>query len=320
MKLATLDDGEEGALAILLPSGEYLDLKRAGELTPHLPKSLKAYLAMASAGRDRLQSLEAEIAQSSAMRSRFTEMGCIVGANHPLLAPTPSPSLIMAAGLAYRSHLKEMAGTPEPPHPTGFLKAPSSVSASGDAVTIPAGVEMLDYEGELAVVFGRHCHRTSAESALDHVAGYTLANDLSARDWVKAVWEAKEPWHARLTWEVNIMGKQFPGFTALGPVMITTDECPDPSALTFTTRVNNVELQSASVSDLIFTIPEMIAHFSQWFCFSPGDVLLTGTPAGVGISRSPPIFLGVGDEVEVSSHQIGSLRTHFSAEGRERAK
>lgn len=105
------------------------------------------------------------------------------------------------------------------------------------------------------------------------------------------------------------MGKQFPGFTALGPVIATADEIPDPAEITLTTRVNGEVMQHAPVSDLIFSIPEMIAHFARWYVFSPGDVLLTGTPAGVGVGRQPQKFLRRGDVVEVDAPQIGRLTT-----------
>ena len=175
---------------------------------------------------------------------------------------------MLAAGLAYKSHLAEMAGTPTPSHPTAFLKAPSSLSAPDAQLSLPPQADSaVDYEGELACVFGRTCHNVSAENALSYLAGYTGANDLSARDWVGLVWAATAPWEARATWEVNIMGKQLPGFTALGPVLTTVDEIADPSTLHLTTRLNGNVMQSASVSDLIFPIAETISYFSRWYTF-----------------------------------------------------
>ncbi len=242
------------------------------------------------------------------------EQGEVLAAGTRLLAPVPNPGLILAVGLNYHSHLKEMAGTPQPAHPSAFLKSPASVSHPNARLHLPAQApHQVDYEGELAVIFGRACYQVSAGDALDYVAGYTVANDLSARDWVKPVWEARQPWEARLTWEVNIMGKQLPGFTALGPDLLTVEEVPDASAMRLTTILNGNVMQDALVSDMIFPIGEQIAHFSRWYAFQPGDVLLTGTPAGVGVGRKPPVFLREGDSIEIRIEPIGTLTTHCIA-------
>ena len=211
-----------------------------------------------------------------------------------------------------------MADTPIPAHPTAFMKSPTSIAGPGADIRVPTGAQNhVDYEGELAVVFGRECHRVAAEDALQYVAGYTLANDVSARDWVGEVWQAKAPWDARRTWEVNIMGKQFPGFTSLGPVLLTRDEVPDVTQLRLTTRLNGAVMQSAMIADMIFDLPTAIAWFSQWYRFSVGDVLLTGTPAGVGVGRKPPVFMHPGDRVEVEIEEIGILSNSIvSAEER----
>ena len=313
MKLLTLDDGALGAPAVMLSSGDILNLREAALITPGgdaLPQSLVDLFRDREAG---LRTVRDTIAAADALggegRAALFATGALAPPTAALMPVVPRPSLILAAGLAYRSHLAEMANTPTPKQPTGFLKAPSSLSASGASVIIPKGVEKLDFEGELAVIFARQCHRVSVEEAFDYVAGYAPANDLSARDWVQAVWDSTQPWEARVTWEVNIMGKQFPGFTGLGPVMATTEAIPDPSSVVLTTRVNGQVMQEAPVSDLIFSIPEMIAYFSHWYAFSPGDVLLTGTPAGVGVGRKPPVFLKPGDMVEVEASSIGVLTT-----------
>jgi acylpyruvate hydrolase len=193
------------------------------------------------------------------------------------------------------------------------MKTPTSIAGPDKPLRLPPQADtQVDYEGELACVFGRRCHAVGESEAMSYLAGYTVANDFSARDWVRPVWAATQPWEARLTWEVNIMGKQFEGFTALGPVMTTTDEIGNPAGLVLTTRLNGTTMQSAPVSDLIFPIAAMIAHFSRWYTFLPGDVLLTGTPAGVGVSRTPPVFVTSGDIVEVAIDRIGTLRTEVA--------
>ena len=220
--------------------------------------------------------------------------------------------MLLASGLAYKSHLAEMSNTPRPTHPVGFLKATSSISTTGAHVRIPPQApNHVDYEGELACVIGRSCHNVTAEEAVGYVAGYTIANDLSARDWVQDVMAATDPWSARSTWEVNLMGKQFPGFTALGPGLTTADEMGPLDHLTLRTFLNGEIMQEAEIGDLIFSIGEIVAYFSRWYQFSPGDVILTGTPAGVGVGRKPPIFMKPGDQVEVTIDRIGSLVTYF---------
>ncbi len=315
MRLATLDDARGGSAAVRLVDGEFVHLGRAarpGTLEAWMPPTVRGILEGGSAALAVVGGVAERLeAMGESERLELRRRGVLRPADVALLAPVPEPRLIVAAGLAYRSHLAEMAGTPAPPHPTGFMKSPTSISAPGATLTLPPQAPArVDYEGELAVVFGRTCHAVSVEDALDHVAGYTCANDLSARDWVQAVWSATQPWEARLTWEVNIMGKQLPGFTALGPVMTTADEVGDPAGLTLTTTLNGEQVQQAPVSDLLFSISEMIAHFSRWYSFSPGDVLLTGTPAGVGVGRKPPLFLRDGDTVTVAITKVGALISH----------
>ena len=311
MKLATIDDGRGGEAGALLPAGEVLHLRRAAlpdSLEAWLPATLREILAAGPAGLSLVQGLVARVQADGALQRRLRNTGALTAPDTRLLAPVPSPSLVVAAGLAYKSHLAEMAGTPAPAQPTGFMKSPHSVVGSGSVVAIPEDAsEHVDFEGELAVVFGRTCHGVSEQDAMAYVAGYTVANDISARDWVKQVWQAKAPWEARQTWEINIMGKQFQGFTPLGPVLLTADEVPDVTALRITTRLNGAVMQNALVGDLIFDLPQTIAHFSRWYTFQPGDVLLTGTPAGVGVGRKPPVFMHRGDLVEVEISGIGVL-------------
>ncbi len=318
MRLVTIDSGRTGTPGAILQNGEILHLGRAaasGTVEAWLPTSLQAIL---EAGPDGLALVRrmVERAEHAALpeRARMRTQGIVLPADTRLLAPLPNPSLMVAAGLAYRSHLAEMSGTPQPEHPTAFMKSPGSITGPGAAVTAPPGAaQHLDYEGELAVVFGRDCHCVSPERAMEHVAGYTVANDISARDWVREVWGATAPWQARLTWEVNIMGKQFPGFTPLGPALLIAEDVPDVTALTITTRLNGQVMQSAPVSDLIFELGQTIAYLSRWYRFRPGDVLLTGTPAGVGVGRKPPVFMAPGDVIEVEIDPIGCLRNTIVA-------
>ena len=312
MQLVTIDDVPGGSLGARLGDGVILHFGRAakpGTVETWVPRTM---IGLLEAGEDGLEVARRIVsrAEDCASYDALHAAGAILPADTRLLAPIPNPRMIVAAGLAYRSHLAEMAGTPAPPHPTGFMKSPASVAAPGASLALPAQApSQVDYEGELACVFGRECHAVGADEAMAYLAGFTVANDLSARDWVYDVWSATSPWEARLTWEVNIMGKQLPGFTPLGPVMTTVDEIPDVNALRLVTRLNDIEMQSALFSDMIFSIADVIAHFSRWYRFQPGDILLTGTPAGVGVGRKPQMFLKPGDLISVEIDRIGTLST-----------
>jgi 2-keto-4-pentenoate hydratase/2-oxohepta-3-ene-1,7-dioic acid hydratase in catechol pathway len=316
MQLLTIDDVPGGSPGARLASGAVLHLARAARadsIEAWLPGQLAAILA---GGGEALAIARriVERAESGACADELAGAGALLPAQTRLLAPIPSPRLIVAAGLAFRSHLAEMANTPAPAEPTAFMKSPRSIAAPGAQLMLPAQASgMVDYEGELACVFGRTCYAVPEADALRCIAGYTVANDISARDWAPAVWAATSPWQARQTWEVNIMGKQLPGFTPLGPVLLTADEVPDPAALHLITRLNGAVMQDAFIADLIFPLARTIAYLSRWYRFEAGDLLLTGTPAGVGIGRKPPVFLQAGDTIEVSVDGIGTLSTPILA-------
>lgn len=318
MKLVTIANTAAGSPGAMLRSGEILHFSKAanpGTLEVWIPGSIRAIL---EGGKDALALVRQLVDRVEALpateRENLRATGGISPANTPLLAPISNPRLLLAAGLAFKSHLAEMAGTPTPKNPTAFIKSVNSIVGPDAPVAVPPDAPAhIDYEGELAIVFGRTCHRVGVAEAMNYVAGYTAANDISARDWVKPVWEAKEAWEARMTWETNIMGKQYDSFTPLGPVLTTVDDIADPTAMQIVTRLNGKIMQSAPVSDLIFTIAETIAYFSKWYTFQPGDILLSGTPAGVGVGRKPPIFMKSGDVIEVDISGIGVLRNVLKA-------
>jgi acylpyruvate hydrolase len=316
MKFVTIDNSARGAPGTVLKSGEILNIGKCAELgtlETWIPDSVRAILEGGTRGLAVVATLVKRIESSTDVeRERLRQAGSLLAANTRLLTPITNPRLIVAAGLAFKSHLAEMAGTPTPLQPSAFMKSVNSVAGPNANIEIPPDApEHVDYEGELAVVFGRTCHCVNPAEAMGYVAGYMAANDISARDWVKAVWAAKAPWEARFTWETNIMGKQYDGFTPMGPVLVTADEIEDVSALQITTRLNGKVMQQAPISDLIFTLSESIAHFSKWYTFHPGDILLTGTPAGVGVGRKPPVFMRSGDVIEVEISEIGVLRNQL---------
>ncbi len=207
-----------------------------------------------------------------------------------LVAPL-RPGKIVAIGLNYMDHIRE-TGLDQPREPLIFAKFPSSVIGPGEAIVLTGRV---DWEVELAVVIGRRMRDVHAQDALDDVFGYTVANDVSARDlqFGDGQWTR---------------GKSLDTFCPLGPLIVTADEIPDPQRLGLWTRVNGEVVQSSSTAEMIFGVAELLAHCSRYFTLEPGDVLLTGTPWGCGEFMDPPRSLRPGDQVEVEVEGIGVLR------------
>jgi 2-keto-4-pentenoate hydratase/2-oxohepta-3-ene-1,7-dioic acid hydratase in catechol pathway len=205
----------------------------------------------------------------------------------------PRPRVIWGVGLNYRDHADE-TGRPLPEAPTLFVKSPSSVIGNGDPIVIPPHVTQPDYEGELAVVIGERACDVSVDRALEVVAGVTIAHDVSSRD------------HQFTTGQWS-WSKSFDTFCPLGPELVSLDEIDLAAGLAIETRVSGEVLQSSNTSELVFTVPVLIAWISQGCTLEPGDVILTGTPGGVGAARTPPRWLVDGDVVEISIEGIGSL-------------
>jgi 2-keto-4-pentenoate hydratase/2-oxohepta-3-ene-1,7-dioic acid hydratase in catechol pathway len=209
------------------------------------------------------------------------------------LAPL-RPSAIVCIGLNYADHVRE-SGMETPKRPLIFAKLPQSVIGAGEAVVIdPEVTQQVDWEVELAVVIGETARNVPAERALEHVFGYTVGNDVSARDLQ----------FADVQW---VRAKSLDTFCPLGPAVVTRDEVPDPQALALRTRVNGELVQDSSTSEMIFGVAELIAFCSRSFTLRPGDVLLTGTPWGCGAFMDPPRFLAPGDTVETEVDGVGTL-------------
>lgn len=208
------------------------------------------------------------------------------------------PSAVYCIGLNYRAHAEE-TGAKIPQHPVVFMKAPTAaVIEQGGAIQLPRGLrsDKVDFEGELAVMIGWPCKNVRPENALDYVAGYTCANDVSARDWQKE-WGGGQ-------WS---RAKTFDTFLPLGPWLVSADEIPDPQALTIRTTVSGEVMQESSTGDMIFSVAELISFLSGSTTLLPGTVILTGTPSGVGMARNPQRWLQPGDEVSVEISGIGTL-------------
>jgi 2-keto-4-pentenoate hydratase/2-oxohepta-3-ene-1,7-dioic acid hydratase in catechol pathway len=250
--------------------------------------------------------MPALIAGGDAMvvRARAAAARAPVAAGARLLAPIPRPAKnIFCVGKNYHEHAREFAGSGfdastqdvVPEAPVVFTKPPTSVSGPGDAIPShldPTG--STDYEGELAVVIGRAGRGIKRGDALAHVFGYTIVNDVTARTLQ----------HKHRQW---VLGKGIDGYCPMGPAILTAEEVPDPAALRITTWVNGERRQDASVADLIFDIPTLIAGISAGITLEPGDIIATGTPAGVGIGFQPPRFLRPGDTVRIEVKGIGVL-------------
>jgi 2-keto-4-pentenoate hydratase/2-oxohepta-3-ene-1,7-dioic acid hydratase in catechol pathway len=224
-----------------------------------------------------------------------------------LLAPIPDPGMILAGGANYHDHLREMKAA-APSQPFSFTKSVTAITGDGAPIVLPrSNPGMVDWEGEFSAVIGRPCHGVDAKQALDHVAGYTLINDVSARDWVAPVFAASGVMGPIFAWEQNLLGKQFPTFCPMGPVLATRDEIADPNDVALETTLNGEVMQSANTSDLVFDLAALIAHYSRFYRFQPGDVITTGSPAGVGYGRTPQRFMKAGDTVAVRATGIGTL-------------
>ena len=215
-----------------------------------------------------------------------------------ILAPL-DPVNIYCIGKNYLAHAKE-TGSEAPKRPVVFMKPTTAAQHPGQPILIPSVAvqpPQMDFEGELAVIIGRPARNVSKDRALDYVLAYTCANDVSARWWQKNA--GADQW---------IRGKGFDTFCPLGPAMVTADKIPDPQhGLTITTRVNGREMQNDTTTNMIFSVAAIISYLSQGTTLLPGTVILTGTPAGVGFARVPPVYLEPGDMVEVSINGIGKL-------------
>jgi 2-keto-4-pentenoate hydratase/2-oxohepta-3-ene-1,7-dioic acid hydratase in catechol pathway len=216
-----------------------------------------------------------------------------------LLAPIPRPAKnIFCVGKNYAAHAAEMGGREAiPEHLVVFSKAPTAVTHPGAVVSCQSHVtRQMDYEGELAVVIGKRARSVTEEEAMDVVFGYTLINDLTARD----LQARHQQW---------LIGKSLDGFCPMGPYLVTKEEVPTPERLKIVTRVNGEVRQSANTEQMIFTIPKIIATLSAGITLEPGDIIATGTPAGVGHAMNPPSYLQPGDLVEVEVEGLGVLKT-----------
>ena len=217
-----------------------------------------------------------------------------------LLAPVPRPAKVLAIGMNYFDHIAEL-GREQPEYQYWFNKQRTCVVGPGAPVVVPRVSNMVDYEGELAMVVGRRCRYVTVDRAMDVIAGFTVMNDVSVRDW---------QWRT----PTFTMGKSFDTHGPMGPWVVTVDEVGDPQDLTLRTWVNGELRQDSSTSQMIFSCAEQVAYLSTGFTLEAGDVILTGTPAGVGAASDPPRWLVPGDTVRISIENVGTLENPVVAD------
>ena len=239
---------------------------------------------------DRLASLSAEL-QAAAAKLPGARVGERDGVR--LLAPITDPAKVLCIGLNYRDHVAE-TGRALPEHPDVFAKFATTMIGAEDEIAGAGLTENLDFEGELAVVIGRHARGVAAEDALDYVAGLAVLNDVTARDLQ----------YRGTQW---LAGKAVDGSTPWGPELVTLDEVGDPQTLDLVTRVNGTEMQRSNTRHQIFPIAEIIAYLTSFTSLAPGDLIATGTPEGIGAKRKPPVWLQPGDVVEIEVDRVGTL-------------
>lgn len=275
MKLARFAIDDTDRCGVVL-GDRVLDLTLAAPDLPAAMPDLVGHLAAVRAAAERATTDE---------QHRLTDV--------TLLAPIARPPKFLAIGLNYADHIAE-GGREAPTEQLWFNKQSTCVVGPGEAIEVPRASPVVDYEGELGVVIGTRCRHVSAAEAREVVAGYCIVNDVSVRDW-----QRRSP--------TMTMGKSFDTHGPIGPWIVTDDEIDDPQDLWLTTTVNGEVLQDASTGNMIFGIGEQIAHLTTAFTLEPGDVIATGTPAGVGIFREPPVLLKAGDTVRIEISGIGVL-------------
>jgi len=286
MRLVTYE-GPQGPRVAGVRRGQCVDLNAAD---PRLPACPKRLLALGPGG--------------------LARAGDALGAGQPvpleeieLLPPIPNPEKIICVGLNYADHAKESGAKP-PGEPVLFNKFPTAICGEWSPIVLPGLSREVDFEAELVVVIGRGGRRIPRGKAREHVAAYCCGNDVSARDW-----QLRKPGGQWL------LGKSFDTFAPVGPMLVTADEVPEPGNLRIQLRLNGRTMQDSSTSQLIFPVDELVAYVSGVCTLTPGDLIFTGTPPGVGFARKPPVFLQPGDSVEVEIERLGVLHNPVVAEG-----
>jgi 2-keto-4-pentenoate hydratase/2-oxohepta-3-ene-1,7-dioic acid hydratase in catechol pathway len=316
MKLVTYQAGRQSRVGVV--EGEHVvdvrtvvDLLKKGSLPEvvgadsGMELAARTVLDAGAAPRDMVALLERGVEWRKALGSLTGALAKAVGpGRHPkglltpfasarLRAPIARPAKITCIGLNYADHAREQ-GVEPPESPIYFLKSSNTICGPGDAITLPPNSTQVDYEAEFAVVIGKGGKGIPEEKAYEHVAGYMILNDVSARD----MQFGDKQWYR---------GKSCDTFAPIGPWIVTADEVPDPHNLRISLTLNGETMQDSNTSNLIFKVPYLVSYFSQAVTWEPGDLVSTGTPPGVGVFRDPKVFLKPGDTVSVTVERLGTL-------------
>lgn len=283
MKLATLRTNAGIRIVGVDTSGGEPSYVSLSHFDPSIPNSIREMLQQSN-GIEKCQA-----AMEKGLQTELREVG-------QLMAPIPDPLKVLCIGLNYRDHAEE-SNMAIPEEPVVFGKFGNTIAAPGQAIRLPKVSSQVDYEAELVVVIGKGGYEIAKENALEHVAGYCNGHDVSARDW--QIGKPGKQW---------LLGKTPDTFAPIGPWLVTSDEVADPHGLDVKLRLNGEEMQNGNTREFIFGVDEIIAYVSQIMTLEPGDIIFTGTPAGVGMGRNPQVWLKDGDEVEVEISGLGILK------------
>ena len=277
MKIVTFERNDEVKLGVMVTEG-IVDL---GGENAGIPTDMITLLQQGNAGMETIRSIISQNPPSVPLNEVT------------LLPPVLNPQKVIALGRNYAAHAAE-GGAELPKYPMLFHKTAGSLLGAEGEIIIPPVTNKVDYEAELAVIIGKPCKNVSEETALAYVAGYCCANDVSARDW------------QRRTSQFSA-GKMLDTFGPLGPALVTKDDVPDPQNLTIRSVLNGQTMQESNTSYMMFSVAFTISYISQIATLYPGDVILTGTPEGVGFARTPPVYLKSGDEITIEIERVGTL-------------
>lgn len=281
MRLAQYDTKGESWLGVVIED-RIVDVRRAAESAGREAAVFRSAIALLEAGEQALAFVRGLKSDGDAVPLSSVHLGSPIASRK-----------IVAVGLNYKDHAIE-AKLKIPSAPLCFAKFTSSLSGPFDPIQLPSEDAQVDFEGELGVVIGRKARRLAERDAMRHVAGYVVFNDVSERRW-------------QLDDGQWTRGKSSDTFAPNGPLLVTADEVPDPGTLRITTKVNGEVMQDSNTSQFTFNIPTIISYFSHSFTLEPGDLIATGTPAGVGFTRKPPLYLKDGDVVEVEIERVGRI-------------
>lgn len=289
VRLATFVDGSRVPRPGLVVGDELIPLGHGAETILRgsvAPESMRSLLASPDVVRS--------LAGPDTVEQLRRQQGALSLSEVRLMAPVPDPGKIIGVGLNYLSHADE-AARELPEYPMLFAKFANTVAGPYDDICIPRVTHRIDYEGELAVIIGAGGRYIDRDAAMDHVAGLTIANDVSARDYQVRTREM-------------LSGKSFDGFAPMGPWLTTIDDVADVGALRLRTWVNDEERQDVTISEMVFSIAHLVSYVSDIMTLEPGDVILTGTPSGIGATLSPRRWLRADDEVRVEISGLGEIR------------